>query len=185
MKILGLAIIMVAVLASCGDKGKKPTGSSSDSNAEVAAFYYQDSIVEHFKFYKDVSTDLEIEMRDFQEMLMKLQSEGQQKMNNLQIQQQAGALSQIQVTRKNREIEAIGKKIEVLQQTDGAALEKKNADFTKELIEKMEQYAKEYSEENGFTMLFARQTGGQILYMEESKNVTMDFIKFMNAQEKK
>ena len=185
MKILGVAIVLVALLASCGEKGNKASGSSSDSKAELAAFYYQDSIVEHFKFYKDESTDLEIEMRNFQEMLVELQNEGQQKMNNLQIQQQAQALSPNQIKRKQSEIQAIGDKIDLLQKTDGAELEKKNADFTQELIEKMEQYAKEYSENNGYTILFARQTGGQILYMDESKDVTMDFIKYMNEQEKK
>ena len=185
MKILGVVIVMIAVLASCGDNGKKSNESSSDSNRDVAAFYYQDSIPENFKFYKDASTDLEIEMRDYQEIVMKLQNEGQQKLNNLQIQQQAGALSQNQIAQKNRAIEAIGKKIDILQKTDGAALEKKNAEFTEELIEKMETYAKEYSEENGYTVLFARQRGGQILYMSETKNVTVGFIKYMNEQENK
>ena len=185
MKILGVAIVMIALLASCGDKGKKKSESASSSGGEVAAYYWQDSIPGHFKFYKDESADLEIEMREYQEIVMKLQNEGQQKMQNLQIQQSAGALSQIDIANKNRAIEAIGKKIEVLQQTDGAALEKKNAEFTKELIEKMETYAKEFSEENGYTILFVRQTGGQILYMPESKDVTMDFIQYMNDQEKK
>ncbi|MCJ8292162.1 MAG: OmpH family outer membrane protein [Crocinitomicaceae bacterium] len=183
MKILGLVIVMIAVLASCGGKEKKTGGSSSKT--DIAVFYYQDSIPGSFKFYKDESTDLEIEMRDYQEIVMKLQNEGQQKVNNLQLQQQAGALSQIQVAKKNRAIEAIRKKIDILQKTDGADLDKKNVAFTEELIEKMEAYAKEYSDKNGYTMLFARQRGGQILYMPESKNVTVDFIKYMNDQENK
>lgn len=185
MKILGLVIVMVAVLASCGDNGKKSGGSSSDSNGEVAAFYYQDSIAEHFKFYKDASTELEIEIRKYQEMEMKINQEGQILQNNYQRQKAAGMLSVNQDRQKIREIEKVGEKLQILQQTDGLSLEKKNADFTEELIEKMEAYAKEYSEKNGYTILFVRQKGGQILYMNDTKNVTMDFIKYMNEQENK
>lgn len=183
MKIIGLAIIVVAVLASCGDK--KTSKSSGNSTGDVAAYYCQDSIAEHFSFFKEESAVFDAESQEFQETIMKLQQEGQMLVNNLQIQQQAGALSQVQIANKNRAIEAIGKKIDVLQQTDGARLEKKRDELNKSLMTKMETYAKEYSEKNGYTILFAWASGGQILYMDKSRDVTMDFIKYMNEQEKK
>jgi outer membrane protein len=185
MKILGVAIVMIALLASCGDKGKKSGGAGSDSSGEVAAFYFQDSISEHFKYYKDVSTDLEIEVRKYEEMEMKINQEGQTLQNNYQRQKVAGMLSANEDRRKQQAIGKIGEKLQILQQTDGVALQKKNADFMETLIEKMEKYAKEYSKKNGYTILFARQKGGQILYMPDSKNVTMEFINYMNSQEKK
>lgn len=183
MKILGLAIVMIAVLASCGDKGTKSV--SAEEGAENAAYYYQDSIANHLKYFKDVSADLEVEIRNYQEMEMKLNKEGQTLQNNFERQKAAGMLSAIEIDRKQREIAKIGEQLQILQQTDGVSLEQKNADFTKDLIKKMETYAKEYCEKNGYTMLLARQMGGQILYMPDSKNVTMDFIKYMNEQEKK
>lgn len=182
MKIIAFVIIVGALLASCGNKGSK---SVDNSAGDVAAYYCQDSIEKHFKFFKDESASFDSESQEFEDAIMKLQEEGQMLVNNLQIQQQAGALSQIQIAQKNRAIEAVGKKIEILQQTDGVRLEKKREELNKLLMEKMEGYAKEYSEKNGYTMLFAWVSGGQILYIDKSKDVTMDFIKYMNEQEKK
>lgn len=183
MKILGVAIVGIALLASCGDSGKK--GGSSDSKAENFVYYCQDSIASHFKFYKDVSTDLEIEVRAFEEKEREINQEGQTLQMNYQRQKAAGMLSANEDARKMREIEKVGEKLQILQQTDGLALQKKNADFMEDLLGKMEDYGKQYAEENGYTAMFAKQTGGQILYMPESKDVTMDFIKFMNDQENK
>lgn len=184
MKILGIAIVMVALLASCGDKGKKSV-TSSESGAENAAYFYQDSIANHLKFYKDVTADLEVEIRKYQETEMKLNKEGQTLQNNFERQKAAGMLSAIQIDQKQREIMKIGEQLQILQQTDGATLERKNAEFSKELLGKMETYGKEFCDKNGYTMLLSRQMGGQIIYMPDSKNVTMDFIKYMNEQDKK
>lgn len=174
---------MVALLASCGDKGKKTTGSS-DSGMSVA-YYLQDSIVENFDYYKTNTEKLRAEEEAINIRLNELQVEVSKLAQMYETKMAQGKLAPNGQKFYQNKIGEIQKEMQSIQESEGAVLNEKNLDFTKELIEKMEQYAKEYSEENGYSILFARQTGGQILYMDETKDVTMEFIGYMNEQEKK
>lgn len=73
--------------------------------------------------------------------------------------------------------------MQVLQETEGADIERQNYEGNLEVIEKLEKYAKEYAEDHGYTMILAWQQAGQILYIDPSMDITMDFINYMNEQE--
>lgn len=183
MKILGVAIVMVALLASCGDKDKKSSGSS-DSGMN-AAYYLQDSIANNFEYYKSNTDELRGEEEKINEKLTELQMELSKLAQMYESKMAQGQLAPNGQKFYENKIREIQLEMQSIQESEGAVLNEKNLDFTKDLIEKMEQYAKEFSEENGYSILFAKQSGGQILYMDESKDVTMDFIEYMNEQEKK
>ena len=64
-------------------------------------------------------------------------------------------------------------------------LEVENQKMTESFFEKLQNYSKEYAEEKGFKAIFAKtEMGGPIVYMDESADITMDFIKYMNEKEK-
>ena len=71
-----------------------------------------------------------------------------------------------------------------IQQTDGGKLESESMNANEVLIGKIEQYAKEFSEENGIDVLLSKAKGGQIAYISGSFDVSSEFIDYMNKKEK-
>ena len=184
MKILGVAIVMVALLASCGDKGGKTTTGSSESTLSVA-YYVQDSIAENFEFYKTNTEKLRGEEEVINEKLTELQMEGAKLAQMYEAKMAQGQLAPNGQKYYQNEIGKIQKEMQSVQESEGAVLKEKSIDFEKDLVEKMEQYSKEFAEENGYNLILTKGGLGSILYADESMDVTMDFIEYMNEQEKK
>ena len=50
-------------------------------------------------------------------------------------------------------------------------------------MNKISEAGREFSEENGFDLLFFYQKGGQITYISDAMDVTQQFINFLNKRE--
>lgn len=182
-KIFLLGLIGLLTLASCGEKKSNKSADKADDSQLKIAYYIKDSVPNNLIFYKEFASDIEEKAKVYEERLFKLQQEGQNMLQSYQRQMQAGLLSQNQAQSYEQRIQKKQEQMQVLQETEGADIERQNYEGNLEVIEKLEKYAKQYSEENGYTMMLAWQQAGQILYIEPSMDVTMDFINFMNEQE--
>lgn len=182
-KIFLLGLIGLLTLASCGEKKSSKTAEKADEAQLKIAYYIKDSVPNNLIFYKEFATDIEEKAKVYEERLFKLQQEGQNMLQSYQRQMQAGLLTQNQAQSYEQRIQKKQEQMQVLQETEGADIERQNYEGNLAVIDKLEKYAKQYSEENGYTMMFAWQQAGQILYMEPSMDVTMDFINFMNEKE--
>ena len=183
MKILGLAIVMIAVLASCGDSGKKTTGSSS-SDLSVA-FYVKDSVATHYTFFMESQKEIEAIEAEVGAKANVLQQEYAKYANEYQSKMQRGLLSKNGESFYNKKIQELQLEMTSLEQTEGAELNKKAEKFQEELLEKLDRYGKEFAEKNGHNLILAKEKMGSILFGDETMDVTMDLIEYMNAQEKK
>ena len=180
MKIIGLAIIVGALLASCG--GSKQAGVSS--NDIKIAFYIKDSVAEHFEYFKNT-----------QEKIQKMEEEVQGKANELQQQyskyateyqnkMSQGLLSKNGEAFYQQKIKAIELELTSLEQTEGADLARQAEEFQTELLEKLDKFGKEYASDHKINLFLAKEKMGSILYADSTMDVTMDFIKFMNDKVK-
>lgn len=192
MKHIAIATGLIVALASCGNEGKK-ADKTEDKADEVSAsasteglniaFYIQDSIPEHFIFYKEAKESLEGKAQAFESRIAKLQGEYQSQVASFQRQYQAQTLSQNQIQALQQRIAKKEESIMMLQQTEGARLQEETFESEKLLINKMEMYANEYAKEKGITLFLSKISGGQVLYADSGYDVTMDFIEFMNKKE--
>lgn len=182
-KIFLLGLIGLVTLAACGEKKSTKNADKADDAQMKIAYYIKDSVPNNLIFYKEFIGDIEVKAKAFEERLMKLQQEGQNMLQSYQRQMQAGLLSQNQAQAFEQRIQKKQEQMQVLQETEGADIERENYDGNIEVIEKLEKYAKQYAEDNGYTIMLAWQQAGQILYIDPSMDVTMDFINFMNEQE--
>lgn len=172
------------LIASCGEsKDGNGSGSSEEMGEMKFAYYIKDSIPGNFTYFIDAQSQLEAKAKVYEEKLMKLQQEGQILLDSYQRQNAAGLLSTNQAKGFEQQISMKQQQIQVLQETDGMALERESNEGNEELIKKLEDYGKNYAKEHGITIFLARETAGQILYIDSIMNVTMDFIKYMNEQE--
>ena len=174
---------MVALLASCGDKGKKSSGSSN-SRLNIA-YYVQDSIAENFEFYKTNTEELRADEEVINAKLTELQMEGAKLAQMYESKMAQGQLAPNGQKYYQNEIGKIQKEMQSIQESEGAVLTERGAEFDKDLFEKMDTYAKEYAKENGLSMILTKGQLSSILYIDESMDITMDLIEYMNEQEKK
>ncbi|MDG1334216.1 MAG: OmpH family outer membrane protein [Crocinitomicaceae bacterium] len=183
MKILGVAIAMIALLASCGDKETKPT-NSSDSGLSVV-FYVKDSVATHYTYFMESQEEI-VEMEAaVGAKANELQQQYGQLANEYQSKMQRGLLSKNGESYYTKKLQDLQLEMTSLEQTEGAELNKKAEKFQEELLEKLDAYGKEFAEKNGYNLILAKEKMGGIMYADESMDVTMDLIEFMNEQDKK
>ena len=184
MKKVLVMIAALMLITSCGDSKEGNNGGSSAEIGDISfAYYNKDSIPGNFTYFIDAQSKLEDKAKVYEEKLMKLQQEGQILLDSYQRQNAAGLLSANQAKGFEQQISMKQQQIQVLQETDGMALERESNEGNEELIKKLETYGKNYAKNHGITVFLARETAGQILYMDSTMDVTMDFIKYMNEQE--
>lgn len=180
MKIIGLAIIVGALLASCG--GSKQAGVSS--NDMKIAFYIKDSVAVHFEFFKNNEEKIKKMEEEVQGKANALQQEYAKYAGEYQNKMAQGLLSKNGEAFYQNKIKGLELEMTSLEQTEGAELAKKAEEFQTELLEKLDAYAKEYANDHKINLFLAKEKMGSILYADSTMDVTMDFIKFMNDKVK-
>lgn len=183
MKILVTAIVSIAVLASCATNNGK-SGNHTSSSLKIA-YYVQDSVASNYTFFKESQEEISALDKSVSEKAAKFQQQYQQYATEYQSKMQRGLLSKNGETFYQNKIQEIEKEMMSLEQTEGAELAKKAEEFQKEFLERLEKHAKEYAEENDYNLILAKEKVGVVLYGDESMDITMDFIEFMNKQDKK
>lgn len=184
-KVLFIASVLV-LLASCGDS-KKESNAGESALPEMEnmkfAYYIKDSVPTNFEYFMEAQAQIDTKLRAFEQRMYNLQMEGQQLLEKYQRQQAAGLLSQNDIAGYEQKIAQKQNQLQVLQQTEGAELERESMNGNFELIKKMEKYGKEYALDHGITVFLAAESAGAILYIDSTMNVTMDFIEYMNKRE--
>ena len=183
MKILGIAIVMIAVLASCGDKEKK--SSKSASSEMKIAFYVKDSVATHYTFFMESQAEIGAIEMEVGAKANALQQEYAKYAGEYQSKMQRGLLSKNGETFYTKKIKELQLEMTSLEQTEGAELNSKAEKFQADLLEKLDQYGKEFAEKNNYNLILAKEKMGAVLFGDESMDVTMDLIEYMNDQEKK
>lgn len=182
-----IGILVLGVLAACGNSqdGETRVGSSETAGEGMRiAYYIKDSVTTRLDYYKDELKRLQTRYSEFEKKMINLQNEAQMKFESFQRQQSAGLLAPSAAEKKQREIEDLQMKMQVLQQTEGLEIEREQFKATETVYEKLGEYGKEYCEKNGYDMLLGKEKTGELIYAVESANVTLDFIDFMNKKEK-
>ena len=190
MKRVIIAACVLGMLSSCGD-AKKGKGKEAEVKTEsklpksdglVIAYFENDSIPEHFEFYKKTLSVLDGKRKAFENKMKAYQVDYQNQVNSFQ--QQYSALSPKQIEVQQQKLAGKEKSIMDYQQSVGAKLQEEEFESNKLLVNKMEMYSKEYAKNNSINVLMYKQTGGQVVYADSTMDVTMDFIKYMNEREK-
>lgn len=181
MKSLGLALIAIAVLSACG--GKKEAGSNANDMKIV--FYIKDSVATHFDYFKDSQAEIEKMEQEVGAKANALQQEYAKYGNEYQTKMSQGLLSKNGEAFYTKKIQELQLEMTSLEQTEGAELNKKAEAFQKALLEKLDKYSEEYAADHKINLFLAKEKMGSIIYADSALDVTMDFIKYMNDQEKK
>jgi outer membrane protein len=187
---LATAIAIVSVMSACGNKETKTQGTtakpavSTEVDKDKIVFVDSDSLLNQYEYFKELQkkmetkgkaadADLKAKGQAFQRDLQQYQSQA----NSLTGEQRAAAEERL--ARKQQELQAY-------QQNAGAAFQNEQAKEQEALYNKVADYLKGYAKEKGYKMVLKYQKGmGDILFADESLDVTKEVIKGLNEAYKK
>jgi Skp family chaperone for outer membrane proteins len=183
------AIVCLLILTACGDKKEE---KKSDEPTKVAvksvgpltiAFFQQDSIASNFSFYVETQKTLEGKKAKIDAKVAVQQKAYENAAYALQSGMQSNSLSQNQAEGFQRKMAQCEQEVMRIQQTELASFEQESFEANTVLMNKIEAYAKDFSEKNNIKLFLSKAVGGQILYLDPQFDMTSDFINYMNNKE--
>lgn len=192
MKKFTLLVATTAILATaCGQKNNDK-GASTPTQAKVEAremgklkiaYYDTDSLSAKFNFLQEEQAALDTKQKAFQSKVDAMTRDYQEFLRRNEERNRQGLLSQIQLQGIQQEAMQKEQEIVEFQQTEGGRLEQQAYDKLQVLNNKVEAYAKMFSEDNNIDILLIKGKGGQISFIRPEMDVTQAFIDFLNSKE--
>jgi outer membrane protein len=192
LKNFGLVLLgaLLVYTTACGDKkgGKggetptEPTVVEAKENTMKIGYYDVDSLNEQYKLVKDVSDEIEGKIKKlssgFEAEVKQFESwakdmSGKMDRGELMTKEEKAFMEKYQ--RRQMELAQKEQKIQ-------AEIQNLQADQFLKATNRVNEFVARYAKENGFDMIYQYQLGGQIVYINESFNVTEDIIKGLNAE---
>jgi len=191
---LGIAIVGVfALLTSCGEgKDKKENqpveiveniNVSGNGSGVIIAYYNQDSLKSHYNYYREQDSIMVIKGTAFQNELARRNKDLENYISVNDAKAQQGLLSQNDIAMIQQKIQQKQNTLMQYQQSTGGKLEQETYDILNIIGNRIDTFGKEYCDEKGIQVLFAYSKGGQITYINNSLDVTADFIDYLNKKQ--
>ncbi|MGE5424673.1 MAG: OmpH family outer membrane protein [Syntrophothermus sp.] len=178
----GLAVLYILFFTS--GKGKKEVTPvvSSAGNAAKTVFVNIDTLNVHYKYVKDLSSDLEATGKKLQGEILSEQSSFEKDAADFQKQVQANAIPEAQAKTK----------YEALMMRQQALVEKKDR-YTQQVADKelkmhqtlldtVNNFLKRYNRNFGYEYILGYSKQGEILYANDMLDITTDVLKALNEE---
>lgn len=183
--ILGLALL--ALLSACGGKEKEKENTTPNvpviKNGLKIAFYVQDSLKTGFDYYREMDSSTKIKQTKFQNELEKRQRSLQDYVMKNENLAKSGQLSQLEIQNVQMEAQRREQALYQYQQTEGSKIEEETVEILEVLTKRIEAAGKDYCKKHNIDLLLIHGPGGQINYINESMDVTKEFIAYLNEHQ--
>lgn len=191
MKLIHSFAICVSVsliLFSCGDKKKTETDTTPNvptvrADGLKIAFYNQDSLTKHFKYYVEMDSLMKSKQLKFQNELQKKESALRGYIATNEERAKSGALSGFEIQSIQEEAGRRQQALMQYQETEGMKLEKETGELLSVISKKIEEAGKKYSQKHGLDILMMHGAGGQFVYVNSQMDVTKEFIEYLNQHQ--
>ena len=188
---IGLTLmILMFLVASCGeekvekaDEDTKAKVSVRDNKGLKIAYYVQDSLRTHFKYYQHEDSLITKKQLAFQNEVQRRTTEFQNFITRNDERARSGLLSQNEIAQIQQAVQQKEAELMNFQQNEGAKIEKETMNKLEIIGNKIDQFSTDYCEENNIDILFVHAKGGQLGYIHNSMDVTMEFMKFLNQKQ--
>ena len=188
-----ILIFAVAVfLSSCGDSKEKQKVIekqvalvSKDSTGLIISFYHMDSIQSNFNYYLNVITEIERKENYYNSKLESKRTKLQNYYSKKEKEMAAQLLSENEVAQVQSKLQKMNEELIQFEQSEGIKLQQEMLRVNQEVIKKIEAFGKMFSEQNNIDVLLSFIPGQQINYINPQMDVTIAFIDFLNAEQKK
>jgi outer membrane protein len=180
---LGLAAAS-AMMVACNQKPTNgTTAASADTETAVAkpeiVYVNSDSLLANYEYFKDVRTRLQTKAEQ-KEKDLRTQAESFQK-EVQRFQQNAGGMTQQQAQATEQRLMQKQQQLQALQQSSGNELMTEESEEMKKIYDRVEEYLKQLSNEEGYKMVLTYQRGNSaILYGDSTLDITTSVVSALN-----
>lgn len=186
-KLILIASIFGFILIGCSEDKPKPSTTPSvekrDTKGLKIAYYNSDTLKQQFIFFKEQDSLMTAKQKAFESELQRKQQEFEAFITKNEGLMKQGLLSENEQVALSQKAQAMQKQIMEFQQNRGQALEKEAIDKMTVIGNKVEKFAKEFSENNKIDILLIHGKGGQIGYIDSSMDVTKEFVNYLNEKQ--
>ncbi len=180
---LGLAAAS-AMMVACNQNPTNGTTAAS-ANTETAVskpdivYVNSDSLLANYEYFKDVRTRLQTKAEQ-KEKDLRTQAESFQK-EVQRFQQNAGGMTQQQAQATEQRLMQKQQQLQALQQSSGNELMTEESEEMKKIYDRVEEYLKQLSNEEGYKMVLTYQRGNSaILYGDSTLDITSSVVSALN-----
>jgi Skp family chaperone for outer membrane proteins len=186
-KLILVASIFGFIILGCSEDKPKPsttpTVEKRDMKGLKIAYYNSDTLKEKFIFFKEQDSLMTAKQKAFESDLQRKQQEFEAFITKNEGMMKQGLLSENEQVALSQKAQAMQKQIMDFQQNQGQALEKEAIDKMTVIGNKVEKFAKEFSQKNKIDVLLIHGKGGQIGYIDTSMDVTKEFVNYLNEKQ--
>ncbi|QCK14968.1 OmpH family outer membrane protein [Mangrovivirga cuniculi] len=181
------SVLTVALLffVSCNQQGTSETAEDKESESTTSdviasdlkvGYVNSDTLTKNYKFYQDVLEELESE-RTRLERQLESRAQGLQKEFE-DYQKSAQNLTMGQARNIEENLQRKQQNLMMQRENFAQTLRKTEADKTKEVVDKINEFIESYSKENGYHIILKYES---VWYSDERMNITNDVVEGLNA----
>jgi outer membrane protein len=186
--VLAVAVVALYVLHFTGIGQNKynaavgmPMGSAQGGNI----FYVQiDSVLSHFDMATDLSGELQTKFSASEAEFQSKQKAYQNDVNDYQYKAQRGLITRSEAQTTEQELLNKQQNLQKLQQDLGQELTEKQTVMNRQVINAIMEYLKKNSTQFNYKYVLGTSFGGNILYANDSLDITQHIIKGLNDEYK-
>ena len=184
-----LPIILITIL-SCNSEEKKVKKSTTpnvpvkDPEGLKIAFYDSDSLNSKYTYLVNQQKIIKKKQNSFESEIKKKENNFKNFISRNEKKAQNGELSQNEIGSLQQKAQEMQQNILAFQQNKGAQLEQETMELMSAISKKVEQSADEFCKKNKIDILLIHGQGGQFGYINDSMEVTDEFINFLNEKQK-
>lgn len=185
------AILTLFGLAACSedsvqkDKNQNTTPKieARGSDGLKIAYYNQDSLQIHFKYYREQDSIVTKKQLAFQNEVQKRTSNLQNYIVRNDERARSGLLSENEIMQIQQTAQQMEGALMQYQQITGGKLEEETFKKLETIENKIAVFSNEYCKKNDIDILLIHAKGGQINYIHSSFDVTKEFTEYLNQKQ--
>lgn len=179
---LGLATASAMMFACTGNpdalKPQEVVSETTSGNPDIV-YVNSDSLLANYEYFKDVRSRLQTKAEQ-KEKDLRTQAESFQK-EVQRFQQNAAGMTQQQAQATEQRLMQKQQQLQALQQSSGNELMTEESEEMKKIYDRVEEYLKQLSNEQGYKMVLTYQRGNSaILYGDSTLDITSSVVSALN-----
>jgi outer membrane protein len=183
--LLAIAVVVLYVLhftgVGAGKKNKSEAGLSAGTADGSSIFYVQiDSVISQFDMATDLSGELESKYKSSEAAFQTKQEAYQKDVNDYQYKVQRGLVTRSDAQTIEQELYTKQQNLLKLQQDLTTEINEKQAVMNRQVINSIMEYLKENSAQFNYKYVLGTSFGGNILYANDSLDITNNIVKGLN-----
>lgn len=184
-----ICVSCLILVSSCSNREQvknentKTTVSSRKLGELKIAYYVQDSMKLHFKYYKEQDSIFSKRQLAFQSQIAEKRKQMESYYMNFMKRVQNNELSQVESEGYQRNLQNQEAELIKFQEQEGGKLEQETLKKFEEVSKKIEKFSDDFCNQNNIDLLIIHAPGGQFNYISPEMNVTEEFIAFLNKSQ--